>query len=145
MRIHSYQIKSIVEHYFSVNLNTRRRKRHIVDAKKIYCKLCTDLTGESLTKIARTINKHHATILHHSKTAAFLIQTDPVFAKDFLTLKRQIDEKLRWVMDVSIPVKPNYLIHPARFRKDGKSLREVLIKRGQTSKISYGVHKSSIS
>lgn len=145
MKIHSYQIKSIVEGYFQVNLDTKRRFRHIVDAKKIYCKLCTDLTNESLAKIARTINKNHATVIHHSRTATFLIQTNPDFAKDFLTLKSQIDEKLRWVMDVSIPVKPNYLIHPARFRKDGKSLREVLIKRGQTTEISYGVHKSTIS
>ena len=145
MKIHSYQIKSIVEGYFSVNLDSKRRFRHIVDAKKIYCKLCTDLTNESLKKIGDTIDKNHATVIHHSKTATFLIETDPDFSKEFLTLKRQIDDKLRWVTDVTIPVKPNYLIHPARFRKDGKSLREVLIKRGQTSKISYGVHKSSIS
>lgn len=138
MKIHSYQIKSIVENYFEINLKKKSRKRYLIDARKIYCKLCRDYTSESLAGIGRQIGKDHATVLHHFKTANDLVLNDRMFEQKYLTLKKKLDENLNWITTTTIPVKPNYVIHPARFR-NGKSLREILIKRGQATALSYEI------
>ena len=138
MKIHSYQIKSIVENYFEINLKKNSRKRYITDARKIYCKLCREYTKESFVSIGRQIGKDHATILYHSRTADDLVKNEVEFEQKYLTLKKKLDDNLNWITSTTIPVKPNYVIHPARFR-NGKSLREILIKRGQATALSYEI------
>ena len=38
------QIKLIVERHFEVNIDVKSRRRHLVDARKMYFGLCRDFT-----------------------------------------------------------------------------------------------------
>lgn len=59
------EIKIIVEEHFNVNLINKSRKRHLVEARYIYFKLCMDYADKkTLASIGKSLNKDHATVLH---------------------------------------------------------------------------------
>jgi len=64
------EIRNRVEEYLNVDLNKRgvngkhSRYRGDVIARSIYYGLCRELTPYSLEQIGRTLEQHHATVLH---------------------------------------------------------------------------------
>ena len=60
-------IKNIVEKEFNVQIIRKSRRRQYIEARAMYYKLLLDKKNMSLTSIAKTVNKTHATALNGIK------------------------------------------------------------------------------
>ncbi|CEN50472.1 Chromosomal replication initiator protein DnaA (fragment) [Capnocytophaga canimorsus] len=86
-------IQKIVSDYFNLDLETlqsKTRKRHVVQARQLAMFFAKKYTKESLSSIGNQIGKRdHATVLHACKTVEDLAQTDRDFQKymDELNIK----------------------------------------------------------
>lgn len=134
------QIKRKVENHFGFFINVRSRKRHIVDARKIYFGLCREFTKKSLAEIGRSMERDHASALHNIRSCKDLFQTDPEFKRNYIILFREVSQ-LRYnqwkIPKAAIPK----FIHPGYLRyADKKSIRKVFNKRGQASKQRYELY-----
>jgi hypothetical protein len=73
-------IKRYTEEILDVDdLNIKSRKRHIVDARKIFCKLARLNTTCSFEQIGKVINKDHATVIYNVTKADIHIEQDSLF------------------------------------------------------------------
>ena len=62
------QIIGVIERLHNAKITTKNRKRENVTARAVYAKLCKDIFPYlSLHKIAKPINRNHATIIHMFK------------------------------------------------------------------------------
>ena len=62
------QIIDVIERLHNTKITTNNRKRGNVTARAVYAKLCKDVFPYlSLQKIAKPINRNHATIIHMFK------------------------------------------------------------------------------
>jgi hypothetical protein len=61
------EIKKAVEQETEQDITVNNRRRETVYARSIYYKLCRIHTRATLSRIAKTVNKNHATILHGIK------------------------------------------------------------------------------
>ena len=88
-------ISKVVCDYFKLpvtQLQTKTRKREIVQARQLAMYFSKSLTKESLASIGLQIgNKDHATVLHACKTVSNLIDTD----KNFRLSADEIERKLK--------------------------------------------------
>jgi chromosomal replication initiator protein len=79
------QIQQVVSDYFSMDVETlqsKTRKRHIVQARQLAMYFSKKLTKASLASIGTQIGKRdHATVLHACKTVDNLASTDKQFNK----------------------------------------------------------------
>ena len=64
-------------------LRSKTRKRGIVEARQIYCKLAKKRTKYTLEQIGSAINKDHATVLHSVRTCNNLIETNINFKNKY--------------------------------------------------------------
>ena len=60
-------IRNIVEKHFGIDISNKTRKFEYVFARACYYKICRDFGGYQYNKIAKTLNKNHATVLHALK------------------------------------------------------------------------------
>lgn len=94
-------IQQIVSNFFSISveqMNSRSRKRDIVQARQIAMYFAKKYTPFSLTMIGQLIgNKDHATVLHSCKTVNDLLETDIKFKKYI----DEIDKKIRIINKIS--------------------------------------------
>ncbi|MDT8417659.1 MAG: chromosomal replication initiator protein DnaA [Lutibacter sp.] len=78
-------IQKIVSHYFELDvatLQSKTRKRHIVQARQLAMYFAKRMTKASLASIGSQIGKRdHATVLHACKTVDNLTETDKQFRK----------------------------------------------------------------
>ncbi len=87
------QIQKVVSSYFDIDVETlqsKTRKRHIVQARQLAMFFAKRMTKASLASIGAQIGKRdHATVLHACKTVDNLTETDKQFRKyvDDLTKK----------------------------------------------------------
>jgi hypothetical protein len=70
------------------------RKREYVDAKTMYCKIATELTSDSSTLIGRSINRDHATVLHHRKKHETLYSYDRNYRHKYMLILNLLPTKL---------------------------------------------------
>lgn len=79
------QIQKIVSDYFDMDIDTlqsKTRKRHIVQARQIAMYFAKKMTKSSLASIGKQIgSRDHATVLHACKTVDNLQSTDKEFKK----------------------------------------------------------------
>ena len=134
------QIKTKVENHFGFFINVRSRKRHLVDARKIYFGLCREFTKKSLTEIGRSMERDHASALHNIRSCKDLFQTDPEFKRNYIILFREVNllRLDKWkIPKAEIPqfIHPGYLIYA-----DKKSIRKVFNKRRPTPKQRYKLY-----
>src|SRR6056300_2003573 len=134
------QIKTKVENHFGFFINVRSRKRHLVDARKIYFGLCRNFTKKSLAEIGRSVERDHASALHNIRSCRDLLQTDPEFKKHYITLFGQVSLLKSNTWKIPKAIVPKY-IHPGYLRyANKKSIRKIFNKRGPTSKQRYELH-----
>ena len=134
------QIKTKVENHFGFFINVRSRKRHLVDARKIYFGLCREFTKKSLAEIGRSMERDHASALHNIRSCRDLFQTDPEFKKHYITLFREVNALISIPSKIILPTVPRY-IHPGYLRyADKKSIRKIFNKRGPTPKQRYELY-----
>lgn len=70
-----------------IELRSRRRLRHIVDAKGVLCYILHKKQGLSSTATGEYLKLNHATILHHCKKVEGLLETDKEFKEKFKQLR----------------------------------------------------------
>ncbi len=89
-------IQKVVCNYFDVpmdSLQSKTRKREIVQARQVAMYFSKSLTKSSLATIGSQIGgKDHATVLHACKTVNNLVETD----KQFKTQIEEIEKKLKF-------------------------------------------------
>jgi chromosomal replication initiator protein len=90
------QIQKVVSSYFQMDIETlqsKTRKRHIVQARQIAMFFAKKLTKASLASIGKQIgNRDHATVLHACKTVNNLSSTDKQFKKFVEDLDKRLLE-----------------------------------------------------
>lgn len=98
-------LKQIVNEIFLIDIESKSRKRAIVDGRKVYSKILRDL-GYSYELIGSTINKDHATIIHYVKDIDSLFEFDNIFKKRYNLCKRKF-----LLEDRQVIIKSNDNIH----------------------------------
>ena len=87
-------IQKIVSDYFQMDIETlqsKTRKRHIVQARQLAMFFAKKFTKASLASIGSQIGKRdHATVLHACKTVDNLSSTDKQFRKFVEDLSKQL-------------------------------------------------------
>jgi len=87
-------IQKVVSEYFGLSIeemNSKTRKRNIVQARQLAMYFSKEHTRASLTTIGLQCgNKDHATVLHACKTVKNLLETDKDFKNYFEDLDRMI-------------------------------------------------------
>lgn len=90
------QIQRVVSDYFQMDVTTlqsKTRKRHIVQARQLAMFFAKKYTKASLASIGSQIGKRdHATVLHACKTVDNLVETDKQFRQYVEDLKRKFDD-----------------------------------------------------
>ena len=90
-------IKRRINDYFDIDIDKPTRIEKYVEARMIYYWLCYYFTNMNLSKIAKTVNKNHATVLHGIKNFPIFMETDKDFKEKFLaiydTLKEDVQKK----------------------------------------------------
>ena len=90
-------IKKRINDFFGIDINEPTRIEKYVEARMIYYWLCYYFTNMNLSRIAKTVNKNHATVLHGIKNFPNFMDTDKQFKEKFLaiydTLKEDVQKK----------------------------------------------------
>jgi hypothetical protein len=81
-------LKQIVNEIFLIDIESNRRKRSIVDGRKVYSKILRDL-GYGYEHIGRTLGKGHCSIIHYVKNIDSLLEFDNVFNKRYNMCKKK--------------------------------------------------------
>jgi chromosomal replication initiator protein len=88
------QIQKVVSDYFQMDVETlqsKTRKRHIVQARQLAMYFSKKMTKASLASIGSKIGKRdHATVLHACKTVDNLASTDKQFNKYVEDLRKKL-------------------------------------------------------
>jgi Txe/YoeB family toxin of Txe-Axe toxin-antitoxin module len=87
-------IRDIVEYHFNLDISNKSRKFEYVFARACYYKICRDFGGYSYKKIADTLNKNHATVLHALKELEFMAKHDKFFLKKYNSLMKKFNLNL---------------------------------------------------
>ncbi len=93
--ITSEDIKKIVAKYYKIEpdmLRSKSRKRIYAYPRNIYAYLCRRHTHEALEKIAKTINRSHATVLHASELVQHKMKTDDKMRHQVNFLSQKIED-----------------------------------------------------
>ena len=87
-------IKKTINNYFGIDIDRPTRVEKYVEARMIYYWLCYYFTSMNLSKIARTVNKNHATVLHGIRNFPDFMETDKEFKEKFLGVYSIIKDKV---------------------------------------------------
>lgn len=93
------QAISEVSHVADADIIGRCRKREFIDSRVIYATFIRKGTSWSLMKIARHLNRNHATVIHAMKTFEALIQTDSRFKKKVNDVIALLNDKKIYIFD----------------------------------------------
>jgi ribosome-interacting GTPase 1 len=86
------KIKKKVENHFKLKLDEPTRRFEVVFARGCYFKIARELTKNSYQKIANTLGKNHATVMHGIKTVNDLIETDKDLRQQYDSLINKFSE-----------------------------------------------------
>jgi len=101
-----------------ISIESRSRVRLVVDARRMYCGILRNTFGITYTKIAKILNKNHATILHNvnqhnnfikilksyklnfEEIEAMLIEDDNYYIHEIVNIERKIEELYKKLDDL---------------------------------------------
>ena len=101
-----------------ISIESKRRVRLVVDARRMYCGILRNTFGITYTLIAKILNKNHATILHNvnqhnnfikilksyklnfEEIEAMLIEDDNYYIHEIVNIERKIDELYKKLDDL---------------------------------------------
>jgi|14_taG_2_1085336.scaffolds.fasta_scaffold04359_7 saccharopine dehydrogenase-like NADP-dependent oxidoreductase len=87
-------IRNLVEKHFNLDISNKSRKFKYVFARACYYKICRDFGGYTYHKIAKTLDKNHATVLHALKELEFMAKHDKYYLKKYNSLMKKFNLKL---------------------------------------------------
>ena len=90
-------VKDIIEDYYNFKLDSATRQRKYVEARAIYYYILRNKFHYSLSAIAETLNKNHATVLHFTKQFDSWLMYDRVIRTDY----QQIENRLNTAMTIN--------------------------------------------
>ena len=76
MNTQSNRLKEIVNRVFEVDIMEKTRRREVVEARMVYSRILINIGGHTLSRVAKTINKSHCTIVHYNKNFKYFIKPD---------------------------------------------------------------------
>tara|TARA_R100000951_G_scaffold1621_2_gene3320 strand:+ start:2447 stop:2902 length:456 start_codon:yes stop_codon:yes gene_type:complete len=106
------KIKSEISKRYNLEwyrIESKSRVREVVDARRLYCGLLKNTFGLNNSKIAKIINKHHATVLHNinqhdifvgilksykknfNEIESLLVENDNYYIHEILSVERKMD------------------------------------------------------
>lgn len=92
MKYTEERLKDIVNQVFDVDVMGKTRKREVVEARMVYSRILRDSEYMTLSKIAKSLNKNHATIIHYNKNFEYFIKPDEKLWHKYLTCARIYNE-----------------------------------------------------
>ncbi len=92
MKYTEERLKDIVNQIFKVDVMKKTRKREVVEARMVYSKILRDSEFMTASRIAKSLNKNHATILHYNKNFKYFIKPDERLWDMYLTCARIYNE-----------------------------------------------------
>tara|TARA_R100001509_G_scaffold123513_1_gene77234 strand:- start:254 stop:658 length:405 start_codon:yes stop_codon:yes gene_type:complete len=84
----------VVNKHFGLDISLNTRKFEYVFARACYYYLCRKFGGFSYSKIARSVNKNHATVMHSLKELPYMIKHDDVCLEKYNSLISKFDIKM---------------------------------------------------
>ena len=88
-------IKKRINDFFDIDINKPTRIEKYVEARMIYYWLCYYFTNMNLSRIAKTVKKNHATVLHGIKNFPIFMETDKEFKEKFLAIYETLKEDVQ--------------------------------------------------
>tara|TARA_R110001592_G_scaffold60027_1_gene182483 strand:- start:284 stop:679 length:396 start_codon:yes stop_codon:yes gene_type:complete len=83
-------LRNLIIKNFNVDPLDKNRARNIVDAKKVFTLIAfNEINGFSYTPVSRYMGYHHATLIHHLKTARDLLEYDLKFKEMYSKIESQ--------------------------------------------------------
>ena len=84
--------REIVERHTQVKLNKLTREFDYVFARACYYYLCRNFGEMSFAKIAKSVNKNHATVMHSLKELPYIIKHDSVKSKIYNKIVKEAEK-----------------------------------------------------
>lgn len=107
-------IKKRINDFFGIDIDEPTRIQKYVEARMIYYWLCFYFTNMNLSRIAKTVKKNHATVLHGIKNFPIFMETDKEFKEKFLaiyeTLKEEVQKKTEQMSIQELTFRYNQLL-----------------------------------
>ena len=83
-------LRNLIIKHFNVDPLDKNRERNIVDAKKVFSLIAfNEINGFSYTTVSRFMGYHHATLIHHVKTAKDLLEYDFKFKEMYSKIESE--------------------------------------------------------
>lgn len=123
----------VVNKHFGLDITEKTRKFEFVFARACYYYLCRKFGGFSFSKIGKSVNKNHATVLHSLKELPYMIKHDEVYLKKYNALMSKFDMNM-CVQKNTITVETlvrdyNFLLlENDKLRGENAELRELIYK-----------------
>tara|TARA_R110000796_G_scaffold62237_8_gene143635 strand:- start:706 stop:1080 length:375 start_codon:yes stop_codon:yes gene_type:complete len=92
--------KDIIERFYNIKLDKKSKKRKYVYARAIYYYICKKYDNYSATIIAKSVNKHHSTVLYSLKELPHMLKYDKKLHQDFFFIRELCNFKNKPVMDL---------------------------------------------
>lgn len=84
MKMQKY--KELVEDFYGIDLTLKCRKTIYIEARAIYYYLCRNLGNYSLNKIAKSLDKNHATVMNGLAELPYMRKSNSNLDKNFYEL-----------------------------------------------------------
>jgi hypothetical protein len=112
------ELKQIVNNVFLLDLESKNRKREVVDARKVYSKILRNI-GYKYDVIGRSINKDHSTIVHYVSDIESIMPYDRDIKDKYIACEIAFGRKKNYQLNDLLN---DFITHIEHFeRKNGKS------------------------
>ena len=116
------EVEALVNKYYNVDIQTKRRFSEIVDAKRMFCYYVTQNLAYGWCYIGKYLGLTHASIINHSNKAIGFVETqDPIFLRDYYRIFKidlTHEKKHQEADESSIRLQMLYLDTPEDKRKE---------------------------
>ena len=86
------RLKDIVNQVFKLDIMEKNRRNEVVEARMVYSQILRDSEFMTLSNIAKSIDKNHATIIDYIKNFNYIIKPDERLWDMYLTCARIYNE-----------------------------------------------------
>lgn len=89
------EIEKVVRDITKVDIRVKTRKREYVEARALFYFIASEFTIYSVSQIARHVNMHHASVLHHKQIIPYTIAQDPRLEMWYLCIYNNLVELIK--------------------------------------------------
>lgn len=117
-------IKKIVDEYYDIDISKKTRRGVYPEARFMYFRLCQDFCQDrTLSSIARSLNKNHATVLHGIKTIINWSVIDKRIASKYDDLYKKCELKFKVLPNPNSSTFHSFLTEIRMLREENKNLK----------------------